>query len=104
MKIKTSELQGAALNWAVDVSLNKECEGYAEHEYAYDWAQGGPIIEREWIDLHCVNDSLWEAECPAVGGLAMQNGPTPLIAAMRCYVASNLGDEVDVPDYLVGDR
>ena len=26
--------------------------------------------------------------------------PTPLIAAMRCYVASKLGDEVDVPEEL----
>jgi hypothetical protein len=27
-------------------------------------------------------------------------GPTPLVAAMRCYVASKLGDEVEVPDEL----
>ena len=27
-------------------------------------------------------------------------GPTPLIAAMRCFVASRLGDEVDVPEEL----
>lgn len=27
-------------------------------------------------------------------------GPTPLIAAMRCYVASKLGDEVEVPEEL----
>lgn len=26
---------------------------------------------------------------------------TPLIAAMRCYVASKLGDDVDVPEELV---
>ena len=26
---------------------------------------------------------------------------TPLIAAMRCYVASKLGEEVDVPDELI---
>jgi hypothetical protein len=106
--MKTSELTGAALDWAV-----AKCEGLAvsdratkwraencPHLYSTDWAQGGPIIEREWVDLHCVNDSLWEAECPAVGGLAMQNGPTPLIAAMRCYVASKLGHDVDVPEEL----
>jgi hypothetical protein len=102
--MKTSELTGAALDWAV-----AKCEGF-DHEvtssewgmwgWATDWAQGGPIIEREWIDLHCVNDSLWEAECPAPGGLAMQNGPTPLIAAMRCYVASKLGAEIDLPKEL----
>lgn len=27
-------------------------------------------------------------------------GPTTLIAAMRCYVASKLGDEVEVPEEL----
>ncbi len=117
MKIKTSELTGAALDWAVAKCEGRgiefddprdpwlTCDGIADqplHSYtpSTDWAQGGPIIEREWVDLHCVNDSLWEAECPAVGGLAMQNGPTPLIAAMRCYVASKLGDEVDVPEEL----
>lgn len=26
------------------------------------------------------------------------SGPTPLIAAMRCYVASNLGEEVEIPE------
>jgi hypothetical protein len=31
----------------------------------------------------------------------MQNGPTPLVAAMRCYVASKLGDTVEIPDDLV---
>jgi hypothetical protein len=107
--MKTSELTGAALDWAV-----AKCEGLAvsdratrwrakncPHLYSTNWAKGGPIIEREWIDLHCVNDSLWEAECPAPGGLAMQNGPTPLVAAMRCYVASKLGDTVEIPDDLV---
>lgn len=28
-------------------------------------------------------------------------GPTPLIAAMRCFVASKLGDEVEIPEELV---
>jgi hypothetical protein len=105
MKIKTNELIDDALDWAVQMA-----EGYVQPDPiafarnifkpSTDWSQGGPIIEREWIDLHCVNDSLWEAECPAPGGLAMQNGPTPLTAAMRCYVASKLGDEVDVPEEL----
>jgi len=125
--MKTSELTGAALDWAVAKCEGREDpiyrfapdpedkefdpdEDYSKYFYisgpdrqgpynpSTDWSQGGPIIEREWVDLHCVNDSLWEAECPAVGGLAMQNGPTPLIAAMRCYVASKLGEEVDVPE------
>lgn len=122
MKVKTSELTGAALDWAVvsiecalpapfksfPAVLNGTVRIFRPDIGAHsepispstNWSQGGPIIEREWIDLHCVNDSLWEAECPAVGGLAMQNGPTPLIAAMRCYCSAKLGDEVDVPDEL----
>ena len=111
--MKTSELTGAALDWAVaQIEKPRLSQSFARknvvvlaHGGLYaptiDWAQGGPIIEREWIDLHCVNDSLWEAECPAPGGLAMQNGPTPLIAAMRCYVASKLGDEIDLPKELL---
>ena len=105
--MNTNELTGPALDWAVakaagltmgQVAIDGVNLGL--YKPSRDWAQGGPIIEREWVDLHCVNDSLWEAECPAVGGLAMQNGPTPLIAAMRCYVASKLGDEVDIPEEL----
>ena len=117
--MKTSELSGAALDWAVakcepDDTLaiyfdevtgeplyHDDWQDNQMYKPSTDWAQAGPIIEREWIDLHCVNDSLWEAECPAFGGLAMQNGPTPLIAAMRCYCASKLGDEVDIPKELV---
>jgi hypothetical protein len=110
--MKTSELTGAALDWAVaQIEKPRLSQSFARknvvvlaHGGLYaptiDWAQGGPIIEREWIDLHCVNDSLWEAECPAPGGLAMQNGPTPLIAAMRCYVASKLGAEIHLPTEL----
>jgi hypothetical protein len=33
--------------------------------------------------------------------LAEDEGPTPLVAAMRCYVASKMGDEVDVPEDLL---
>jgi hypothetical protein len=114
--MKTNELTGAALDWAVALIEYPEWkeQGYLEvfpHDLSFDdgttfapstnWSQGGPIIEREWIDLHCVNDSLWEAECPAPGGLAMQNGPTPLSAAMRCYVASQLGDDINIPEELL---
>jgi hypothetical protein len=105
-EMRTSDLQGAALDWAV-----AKCEGVSvEHvndgitqcllmsmggrfSPSSNWAQGGPIIEREWVDLHCVNDSLWKADCSTPDGLIMGSGATPLIAAMRCYVASKLGDD-----------
>jgi len=33
-------------------------------------------------------------------GWTNASGPTPLIAAMRCFVASKVGDEVEIPDIL----
>jgi len=62
-----------------------------------DWMQGGPIIERERIDVLYEHDLRWIA-VPQKG--IESYGPTPLIAAMRCYVASKLGDEVEIPDEL----
>jgi hypothetical protein len=102
MKLKTTELQGAALDWAV-----AKCEvGDAindiddPHFYSTDWALAGPIIEREGITVRRYTDALWDASIGRLDYVA--DGPTPLIAAMRCYVASQLGDEVEVPDELIG--
>jgi hypothetical protein len=73
-----------------------------------DWAQGGPIIEREGIAVDCERSSGrvsgWVA-CNEVAGdenwdANVHYGPTPLVAAMRCYVASKLGDEVEIPEEL----
>jgi len=103
--MKTSELTGAALDWAV-----AKCEGYRldlvpEDSYtpSTDWVQGGPIIEREGINLFQRKGLAAKEGKPWLAYTASQleqAGPTPLIAAMRCYVASKLGDEVDVPDEL----
>ena len=123
IKLKTSELTGAALDWAVAKCEGRKPSCYTgilratahpdfpdsppifgpELNYSTDWAQGGPIIERERISIEDCQDGAglyWEAtriEPPAV---SEARGPTPLIAVMRCYVASKLGDEVEVPDEL----
>lgn len=98
MKIKTDDLTDAALDWAASAA-----QGDSDiHPYSSNWADGGPIIEREKISLSyraIVGDSYWAAEIDRP--LCQEYGLTPLIAAMRCYVASKLGDEVDVPDELV---
>lgn len=114
MKIKTAELTGAALDWAVATANGDYPQWDAEWEvfyaangddmdYSTDWAQGGPIIEREGMHVDCLRQGekpTWEAWPYATGTKHIQQGSTPLIAAMRCYVASKLGDEVDVPDEL----
>jgi hypothetical protein len=115
MKLKTSELTGAALDWAVarcegivweqgDLDAGEYGPGFAP---ATDWEQGGPIIEREKIAVRFEPECHWLFAPPEATWLANYNGvgewhgPTPLIAAMRCYVASKLGDKVDVPEELL---
>ena len=123
--MKTSELTGAALDWAVAkcegatdfwfdtvatywVKLNGEDRalryGWAQaYLPSTDWSQGGPIIERERINIRPNQaDSRFKAfvVIPPTGLAHRQDGPTPLIAAMRCYVASKLGDDVEIPEEL----
>ena len=99
--MKTSDLIGEALNWSVAIAVENsrafpiwidgKPQSYAD--YANDWAHAGPIIEREGITLRCYKSKLWDA---SIGRLDyVEDGPTPLIAAMRCYVASKLGDVVN---------
>lgn len=115
MKVKTNELTGAALDHAVN-QIEECCDDPMAPMFSTSWAQGGPIIEQEklgvWWAPHIVDDEgnefggHWFAET----GCTDENpnrtyycytGPTPLIAAMRCYVASKLGDEVEIPEELV---
>ncbi len=119
--MKTSELIGPALDWAV-----AKCEGYnpfvVDKNAAYyspdhgslvyalfstNWSQGGPIIERELIRVisPTAKGINWVARirCGMIGTVhewLESYGPTPLIAAMRCLVASKLGDEVEIPEEL----
>lgn len=68
-----------------------------------NWAQGGPIIEHEMIEL--IHDRDWreDGEFGRVwqghdAGSGYWDGDTALIAAMRAYVASKFGDEVSDDD------
>ena len=105
MKVKTSELSGAALDRVVakcaGIKLNEgntlsnDCDVYAP---STDWAQGGLIIEREGISVYFENGD-WYAK--AQSKPVTYYDSSPLVAAMRSYVASKLGDEVEVPDELL---
>ena len=114
--MRTSELTGAALDWAVATCEGKGVEfddlndpwltldGIAYqplHSYtpSTDWAQGGPIVEREKISIGLDEEEPWCAY-KEEDTQPFYSGPTPLIAAMRCYVASELGDEVELPEEL----
>lgn len=102
--MKTNELTGAALNWAVckasgtvDIDMVWELVKSAGISYATDWKYGGRVIEREKIALHFNGDSPWVGEC----GWARRDGATPLEAAMRSYVAVKLGDDIEIPEELI---
>lgn len=132
--MKTSELTGAALDWAVakcEGRFNEDGDYWADPEGIWyfltarkntsegltwtntstNWAQGGPIIEREGIGLRKSGDKWFSELWADNSGMAKNHkqkfqhnryalGPTPLIAAMRCYVASKMGDEVEIPEGL----
>jgi hypothetical protein len=114
--MKTAELTGAALDGAV-----AKCEGLIFQAGAWykpatemlaawripvyapstDWSRGGPIIDRERIHLCPIiynDEPAWDCWIDDINPQRVHfYGPTPLIAAMRCYVASKLGDQVEVP-------
>lgn len=129
MKIKTSELIGPALDWAVIVANGQDAAYWLEMylsegrrvfcaRSSTEWVQGGPIIDREGIPIRKHSSGTWYAHMNLGDGERAQwhkhewvtskvqkqvrfDGPTLLVAAMRCYVASKLGDEVDVPEELL---
>ena len=108
--MKTSELTGAELDRviaeyqgftdydpATDTMLAPRKEygrvNMDEYSHSTDWSLAGEIIEREGISLfrheappalNC-GEYYWKAN--------NTHGPTPLIAAMRCYVASKQGEQ-----------
>ena len=67
-----------------------------------DWMMCGPIIERELIALspYLYTDDAWQATLATPDKHYCDYGPTPLVAAMRCYCRSKLGDEVEIPKEL----
>ena len=98
--IKVAEATERQLDWLVARIEGDELpkSGGQGLDYSSDWACGGPILEREGISIYRMTSDWSAAYNPSV---ATQDGPTPLIAAMRCYVASKLGDTVEVPEELV---
>mgnify|MGYP001118831958 CR=1 FL=1 len=126
MKVKTSALSGDALDWAVasiewaahdsDTNILMVTVG-DDNGWVYNptenWSQAGPIIEREEIHLlgpyehHPKGLTGWGSHAKYRGktnpgsALAVAHGPTPLVAAMRCFVLDKLGDTIDIPEELL---
>ena len=116
LTLNTSELTGAALDWAIakcegkpvakndrwviDIDLDTILIDGIHFQPSTDWSQAGPIIHKEGIlvgpspfpgdDYAACIGSGWDE------GKFTQSGSTPLIAAMRCFVESKLGPLIEV--------
>jgi hypothetical protein len=158
MKVKTAALIDGPLDWAAAAALGwtdvqitayddgtpeecffrpakvvdgvEVCGGGVRWKPSSEWAQGGPLCERDGIAARKhVASGLWYAmalrdlgdsqraawsEFTYRGGERYGDqsyevrprrqrfvGPTELVAKVRCLVASRLGEEVDVPDELL---
>ncbi|AVI85620.1 DUF2591 family protein [Pseudomonas syringae] len=121
IEVKTADLVGAALDWAVtkaeispmemppkDRVWSKYCATYSP---STDWSQGGPLIDK-YVQQLC--DAVppvcgWGDRAPmhyatsddADGNRSFAMGDTKLIAACRAIVASVLGETVSVPKELL---
>ncbi len=126
VKVPTSELTCSALNWAVakiedpGLAWDEDIEDFMfsmrhrfcflrEFEPSTEWGQGGPILGDKKISLEyrLTADEVpdWWASLDPYSPDCSEDrvgfaGPTPLIAAMRCLVASKYGDEVEIPKCL----
>jgi len=146
--MKTSELTGAALDWAVAKCMGIQddrivlqsrvhlpgekhprqisrvfvrwlLKGHTppqvwefcgqRYEPSIDWSSGGPILDRERPRIVPTMSGGFTVSKKIVEMLdddgfntrwVHGSGPTILIAAMRCFVASRLGDNVDIPKEL----
>ena len=91
---------------------NREGQEWIAYQPSSNWTQGGPIVEREITRMFKNLADGWtaqirhEKEHPSLVGRKVTtgwtnaSGPTPLIAAMRCFVENRLGSEVEIPDIL----
>lgn len=127
MKIKTSELSGERLNWAVAIAVGLkpfvqaahygapnrvfvEPEKKSDQEGAVignrykpstDWGCCGQLIDK-YFPTFSFADGLIRAEVILASGEPFSAiGPNYLVAACRAIVAVKLGDEVEVPDALI---
>ncbi|CEL30236.1 phage protein NinX family protein [Pseudomonas fluorescens] len=115
-EVKTQDLSGAALDWAVaqaeqvKVTVNGAFSekvfigsksGLIKGLYkpCADWSHGGLLIEKYAVEFEWITDATIRAEVPACASSGYGN--KHLTAACRAIVASVLGETVSVPKELL---
>lgn len=118
MQLKTCDLIGSALDWAVAKArgirvqydsreglIISNITGWFPYRPSTAWGLGGPIIEEEKINIKTnpLNDPSfpWYAVIKYDGVHILEDGLTPLVAAMRAYVTLKLGESVEIPEELM---
>ena len=131
MLINICETTIPQLNWLVATCQKKQIsvwgknievrDNYSfEDPYVYspatDWGQGGPFIDEYKINVDVYSNlEEWKASLSnrdsynehgewIEGSYHEQTGPTPLIAIMRAYVSSVLGNDVNITDWRLLQR
>ncbi|BDP33361.1 DUF2591 family protein [Vibrio parahaemolyticus] len=124
-RVNVSTLEGAVLDWAVAKCQNlpikhdpmgfgsgseagfwvwdDDPKGYITkigrgYSPSTNWQLGGPIADAQNISLISPSDGSTTCSAYVKGGECTQNGNTLLIAAMRAYVCSVLGENIDLPE------
>lgn len=113
IEVKTAELIGPALDWAVAKSVPQKhwpviVGGKVMLDTDYDhlpyspstrWQEGGPLLTGFSIEFEWVTDATIRAFTMIDSGVGF--GSDHLIAACRAIVAAKLGDTVSVPKELM---
>lgn len=117
IEMKTVDLTGPALDWAiaqiegVEVAIAAPHYGTGWRVYkpnfggkyspSTEWAFGGPLIAKHAIGFVGHDADNWLAFSSPADSTHQGIGPTHLIAACRAIVAAKLGDTLQVPRELL---
>ncbi|MBD2804100.1 DUF2591 family protein [Xenorhabdus sp. ZM] len=104
MKLKTSELTGRALDYAVAICEGWDLDSLIENlenipEYSTEWSECGPLITEYSTELTHWNELEWSSRM--AGCTSEPSGETPQIAICRAIAVAYLDEEVDIPDELL---
>lgn len=107
--IAIDNLSGPALDWVIaNAERNTPNPGQAAPLISSDWALAGPRMESRLIDVSFVRwdeddnaQAIWGAESYTKDYFS--EAPSAVLAAMRTYAKTLLGDNAQVPEHLVRD-
>jgi len=119
MKVKTADLKGIALDWAVadidrklgecspetlDILLNRQKSPFPVFDYSNNWDRTGPLIEAS-SPVITICQAKVRTEISTLENDILSTGVglgiSYLESFLRAFVALHSGDEVDIPDELL---